>query len=380
MIRWAILTGEYPPTPGGVSDYTQLVATSLAEAGDEVHVWAPGESNLVSDAGVTVHRLPDHFGLRSLRCLDADLMRLGSRVRILVQWVPHGFGYRSLNVGFCAWFARRAARACDRVEIMVHEPFLWFREGSWRQDAAALVHRLMTIFLLRSVDKVWVSIPAWSDRWRAYTLGRLVPFEWLPIPSNVPVVRDLAGVAAVRTRFSPCGGPLVGHFGTFGKLTADMLKCVLPRLLARRSELSALLIGRGGNAFVAELSREFPNLAERISATGGLEPGAVSAHLQACDVFLQLYPDGASSRRGSLMAGLAHGKPIVTNRDRHTESIWLESGAVRLVENETDAQVQAVEALLEDAAARDQLGATASALYDRRFDLRHTVTALRAVP
>jgi len=39
--RWAILTGEYPPQPGGVSDYTRLVAEGLAVGGDEVHVWAP---------------------------------------------------------------------------------------------------------------------------------------------------------------------------------------------------------------------------------------------------------------------------------------------------------------------------------------------------
>ena len=37
---WAIITGEYPPDPGGVSDYTYLVATHLADAGDEVHVCA----------------------------------------------------------------------------------------------------------------------------------------------------------------------------------------------------------------------------------------------------------------------------------------------------------------------------------------------------
>jgi glycosyltransferase involved in cell wall biosynthesis len=158
-----------------------------------------------------------------------------------------------------------------------------------------------------------------------------------------------------------------------------MIKSVLPRLLCRRPELSALFIGRDSVAFVAELSQEYPNLAQRVWATGGLEPGAVSIHLQACDVFLQLYPDGASTRRTSLMAGLAHGKPVVTNRGRHTESVPLQSG-VRLVENETEAQVRAVEALLDNAVARDQLAAAASALYDRRFDLRHTVATLRSLP
>jgi hypothetical protein len=180
-------------------------------------------------------------------------------------------------------------------------------------------------------------------------------------------------------RYTPPGGSLVGHFGTFGKSTTEMLKSVLLCLLCRRTELSALLIGRGSVAFAAELVREYPNLAQRVWGTDGLEPGALSIHLQACDVFLQLYPDGASTRRGSLMATLAHGKPVVTNRGRHTESVPLQYG-VKLVENEIEAQVRSVEALLENTVARDQFAAAASALYDRHFDVRHTVTTLRSLP
>ena len=43
-IRWAVLTGEYPPQSGGVSDYTRLVAKGLAAAGDQVVVYAPPQS------------------------------------------------------------------------------------------------------------------------------------------------------------------------------------------------------------------------------------------------------------------------------------------------------------------------------------------------
>src|SRR5256714_13899599 len=53
---WHLITCEYPPRTGGVSDYTRLVAEGLSEAGDEVHVWCPpsvvDESVAVkSDAG-----------------------------------------------------------------------------------------------------------------------------------------------------------------------------------------------------------------------------------------------------------------------------------------------------------------------------------------
>ncbi len=375
MIRWAILTGEYPPAPGGVSDYTRLLATALAKTGDEVHVWAPGEPDTADDGRVTVHRVPDHFGLHSLHRLDADLSRLGRpRVRILVQYVPHAYGWKAMNLPFCLWLSGRWRK---RFEVMFHEvSYSVSPQQPWKHNLLGHVTQRMARMIHYAAERSWVSIPAWEDLLRWLAPGQSVPFQWLPVPSNISVVRDPAEVAAVRTRCTPRGGPLLGHFGTYGKPTSDMLIGVLPRLLCRRPELSVLLIGRGSDAFAAELSRERPDLAQRVRATGGLTPEAISIHLQACDVFLQLYPDGASARRTSLMAALAHSKPVVANRGKHTESVPLASG-VRLVENETEAQIWAVEALLEDTVARDQLAAAASALYDHWFDVRHTVATLR---
>src|SRR5690606_22549500 len=53
-------------------------------------------------------------------------------------------------------------------------------------------------------------------------------------------------------------------------------------------------------------------LGQAVQRTGWLPPEAVSAHLQACDVVVLPYRDGASLRRGSLLAALVHGLPIVT--------------------------------------------------------------------
>src|SRR5262245_35034850 len=93
--QWVLITGEYPPEPGGVSDYTRLVARGLAAAGDEVHVWAPAASPSLSepsDPGVSVHRLRGKFGRRDMEMLDSSLKRLAKPFRLFVQYVPHAFG------------------------------------------------------------------------------------------------------------------------------------------------------------------------------------------------------------------------------------------------------------------------------------------------
>ena len=55
-------------------------------------------------------------------------------------------------------------------------------------------------------------------------------------------------------------------------------------------------------------------LTPRVTWTGQLPATVVSAELAACDVLLMPYLDGASLRRGTLMAGLAHGCAIVTTQ------------------------------------------------------------------
>src|SRR6185437_9325535 len=106
---WRIVTGEYPPHPGGVSAYTQIIAHGLAAAGDEVEVYAPGLSALPSDDGpVQLRPLRDHFGPRALLQLHRGLGR-SPNCRVLIQYVPQSFGLKGLNLPFIWWLAAHRA-------------------------------------------------------------------------------------------------------------------------------------------------------------------------------------------------------------------------------------------------------------------------------
>jgi hypothetical protein len=245
---WHLVTGEYPPQPGGVSDYSCALAKGLAAEGDDVHVWCPSAPYRVTDIpGVTVHGDLGRARTHDLRNLTVELDRFPGPRQILVQWVPHAFGCRSMNLGFCRWLWRRATRYGDQVDLMVHEPFLSFGEGSWRQDAAATVHRVMTIVLLRAASRVWISIPRWERLLRPYTFGRNVPFEWLPIPSNIPVVEDTAGVKAIRQQYAADKCPIIGHFGTYGQAVTPALDPILLAWAGTGARGQILLMGMGSD-------------------------------------------------------------------------------------------------------------------------------------
>jgi len=376
---WHLITCEYPPESGGVSDYTHSIASGLAAKGETVHVWCSSAGvERVDSVGVTVHRELGRIAPKDLRRVGRMLDQFPGPRRLLVQWVPHGYGYRSMNLPFCLWLWQRAKFRQDRVEIMVHEPFLAFGEGSTRQDLVAAVHRIMTIILLNAARRVWVSIPDWGKRLRPFAFERRDRvFGWLPVPSTIPVVDDPAGVMELRARYAAHGEALVGHFGAYDPYMTKLMMEVVPLLLTRNDQLSILFVGKGGLELRNLLIRRHPDLAQRVHATGIQSSQDLSRHISACHLMLQPYQDGVSGRRTSTMALLAHGAAVVSTIGKATESCWTESGAVKLVKPaDIDAMVEVTRSLLDDADARCRLAAAAKALYDERFDVKRSITAL----
>jgi hypothetical protein len=105
----------------------------------------------------------------------------------------------------------------------------------------------------------------------------------------------------------------------------------------------------------------------------------LSPHIAACDLMLQPYPDGISSRRTSAMVALSHGRPMVTNSGWLTEPMWAEADAAVLAPADNPHALAAgAAAMLFDVSRRETLGRRAAALYDARFHVRHSIAALRA--
>ncbi len=376
QLCWHII-GEYPPQTGGVSDYTYSVATGLAHEGDEVHVWCADCSGQQPETeGVVVHRELGRVSLDDLRRVGRKLDQFAGPRKILVQWVPQTYGHRSMNVGFCCWLWNRSVRHGDTIEIMAHEPYLSFSR-SWRQCAAALAHRVMTIILLRTAQKVWMSIPEWERCWRPYALGRHLPFRWLPIPNNINITEG-PRAAQFRRLYAPDDTILIGHFGTYGAPITSLLEPILFALAEEPMNQRVLLMGMGSEEFRSAAVAKNPRLASLLRATGALAPAALSAHVAACDLLVQPYPDGVSSRRTSLMLGLNLGKALVSTTGPLTEPLWEQSGAIHLAPvGNTKAVLDLVRKLRSDPAKRRQMGEAAFNLYKKYFDVSHTIATLR---
>ncbi len=295
--------------------------------------------------------------------------------RILVQYVPQSFGWRGANLPFAIWLRLRRD---DSIWVMFHE-VMFCADGSQglSRQALSAVHRLMARLVTGAAERAFVSIPGWLPMLQPL-LRPGATLTWLPVPSAIPVRIHPEATASIRARYGN-GRQLVGHFGTYGGAISALLDRTLQDL-AVMSDCHILLLGDKSDVACRTLLAAQPSLAGRLFATGHLAAQDLSHHVAACDLMLQPYPDGISSRRTSAMVALSHGRAIVTTAGWLTEPMWAEAGAAILAPvDDPHALAAAAATILFDVSQREAVGRRAAALYDARFHLRHSVAALRSL-
>ncbi|MEM1417037.1 MAG: hypothetical protein AAGH15_19225, partial [Myxococcota bacterium] len=290
------------------------------------------------------------------RELTAARGRLGPVRRWLLQWVPHAFGFKSVNAALVAWVVARP----EPLWTMFHEVALPLGPGHPpAHRAAAIAHRAMAFALGRRSGRVLVSTPAWT-RITGVPAARA---EWFPVPANVALAEDTP-----RAR----EGRVVAHFGTYGaEIGARLREAVAVLVPALPGDVSLVLTGRGSRRFADALPEP---LRGRVRATGGLPGAEVAAVLARATLALQPYPDGITTRRGSAMAALRVGTPLVTETGALSEGFWPRVPGVFLAEGEGGLARTALARL--EAAAAPGLRGELRAFYARWLSIENTVRRL----
>jgi len=282
-------------------------------------VLVPSRGEPPWDTGLTVKPVLGKFGpigfWRGSRVLDS----LQRPRRLFLQWVPHGYGFKSMNLLLVLWLWWRVVVRRDQLWIMAHEPFLRF-EKSLKQCVAAGIHRIMVCVLLACADQIFAGNRLWVSL-LSYWAPKNRSINWLPVPSTVPNECEVNQVNEIKRRYSP-GGILVGSFGTYGSNTSSLLSSCFEGFLNKRGNVSALFIGKNSEKFANTFLNKKPQFGGRVFGTGSLDHNDLSNHLKACDFFVQLNDEGLSTRNTTLMAILSMGKSGVGNFGNVTDLEW----------------------------------------------------------
>lgn len=362
-MRIVMVCPSYPPqdVTCGVGDYTRCLAEELVGQGEQVTVVT--STGYRGDSGGAVQVLPliskwsaaeGWQLLRSQRRRSADVIHM--------QYTPDLYGRRSsfALTPFVSRFLPRRAPVVVTFHTLIGG-------GLWS--------KVMAPWLLLTADRSISANEEVSD-----LIHRHLPLlesrvTEIGIGSNIRVSaagRDAARRSERARLGLPDRAPVLAHFGLVypGKGLETVFRA-LPAILREHPLARLVVVGdtrpedRSYRDGLDRLVRE-KEIAHAVLWTGRAPSEAVSSLLAAADLFVAPYDAGGTARRGSLMAGLAHGLPVVTTASPVPSSPLRDGANVALVPSgDADALAKRVCALLASDDERARLRAGALALADQ---------------
>lgn len=323
-MRVLFITGEFPPMEGGVGDCTNEIAKALVEFGVQTHVLTTADRRPATsyrESGVFVHRLVEKWDWGALPMVRR-VIRDNRPAVVHIEYQTGAFGmhpainflprYLGRRAGGVGGAPRRGLAPRPRMVVTFHDlriPYLFPKAGPLRQ--------WVTEYVARSCDAAIATNE--QDYVRLQTRG-LKRLDLIPIGSNIPTSlppnyhrgawRARLGVDEKET--------LLCYFGFLNESKgAETLVRALTHIPGAKLLMIGGQVGASDSTNMAYLARVKNLIAElglmpRVIWTGYTPASEVSANLLAADICVLPYRDGASFRRGSFMAALAHGVPVVT--------------------------------------------------------------------
>ncbi len=320
-MKIGLISGEFPPMPGGVGDFTRLLANNIKEQGHDVFV--------LSRAGCADERLPldtvRNWGAgctlqirRWARRCGVDLVNLQFQTAAFdmspfIHFLPDTIGLPLITTFHDLRF-----------------PYLFPKAGSLRD--------WMVMRLARASRGVIATNREDESRLRSWS-----PCRMIPIGSSIKRRALSASQRAARRRRVNADDDclLLGHFGFVQAIKGvDYLIEALTRLRNSGKNVGLVFIGARSNTIDDGADSRYQialderirqqDLQDAVHWTGYLPDEEVSAWLGAVDLMALPYVDGTSFRRSSLIAALHQGCAIITTEPAlaepafaHGDNLWL---------------------------------------------------------
>ncbi len=320
-MKIGLITGEFPPMPGGVGRFARVLAERMQRQGHEVHV--------LSRAGCESDSLP----ISTIRSWG-----LGSFVPIQAWMQKHRFDVINLQFQTAAY---DMSPFVHFLPSMIAVPFVTsFHDLRFPYlfPKAGRLRDWIVMRLARCSDGI-ITTNQEDDRRLQTLTNRTV----IPIGS---VILSSLGADYDRSQWRRRVGAdeqtfLLGHFGFVKEFKGiNYLIDALARLRRSGHDLRLVFIGGRSNAvdggkdesYLRHLNTRIRRLGleKFVHWTGFLAEDEVAAWLRAVDLVTLPFLDGASYRRGSLIAAIHNGCAIMTTHAkiqtdafRHGHNLWL---------------------------------------------------------
>jgi len=342
-LKVCMVSGSYPPMKDGVGDYTQQLYDALRERlGDEISLITT-ETELSRDAQERgIWGIVRRWNCRALGTIIKTLSTIRPDV-VHIQYPAKGYRKRPeinlLPLILQLTFPR------VRVVSTIHE----FTNRS-------LLGKLRLLISIVFSDRVII-----VDKWYARDIKKFWPFTarklvHIPVGANIMPCHKHNGteVKNWRERLGIAMEDFVMCF--FGVIRAgkgiELLLEAFRVVHSRYPHTKLLFIGRIDETYFDRSIKPIINeheFSSSILVTGSCPAEAVSQYFAISNICVLPFEDGVSTKRGSFMAALQHGLPIITTRGRFVPEGLMDRENVMLVDyGSSDGLADAIVELIEN--------------------------------
>ncbi len=340
-MRVLFVTGEFPPMQGGVGDCTNEIARALVKRGVVVSVLTTDDGGrgtddcrlLTNDQRLTTN---DSQVFRAVKKWDWSALELIRHALEVTRADIFHIEYQTAAFGMQPMinFAPRVVK----LYPFASRPR---GRGGWGAKSVVTFHDLLPAYLFPKAGRVrdWVTFQLAkgcdaviaTNEADAARLEQVLDksVSLIPIGSNIdPTPPPNFDRTALRARLGVQSDEILLCY--FGFLNESKGGETLIRALAELPNAKLLMLG--GQTGVSDPTNERYlarvkqliddlHLTPRVIWTDFMPQAQVSAHFCASDICVLPYRDGASYRRGTFMAALAHGMAIVTTAENLTPNL-----------------------------------------------------------
>lgn len=345
-MKIVFITNNYPPVICGVGDYTYYLSQELVKRGFEIEV-------LKLDTVVYA----------KIRKIKPDLVN--------IQYTPSLYRGACLGLGlivFVFWAKFRGIRCITTF----HERYIVFSLNP-KSALLSLIQRISFFLMIMASETIIFCAQHWAEDCRRYFFWLRKKIYYLSVGSNIQHV-PLNQEQRQKKRFELGAKDKTIILGTFGKVENSINKFYFDTLLSSYENLIRkgydvilLLIGwplKNSSLYFPYKERIAP---VSIKPVGRLPANEVSEYLNIVDVYLAPFDDGLTARKGTVMAAMHCGLPVISTLGAETENIFNSCKAIKLAEPKKKFFLDALLNLVENRQESMLLGKAAKVFYAENF-------------
>lgn len=343
--RWVALLGRRDTPTDAVEEYCTYLAGALGERGIRLEVdrvaWdASGWSEALRDLKIRLAKEKNTWVLVQYTALG---------------WSRRGFSFRVLGI------LRMIKEYGARCGVVFHDVEPYF--GNRAIDRIRRRVQLATMRgALRLADVAIVTVPPEKILWVAGAARQPV---FIPVGANLPAPESAWKLRETRTG----GVPTIAAFslspGQLGEEEARTIGRALLHVTEQIGALRIVVLGRNSEVARGPLEEALRGKPVELVVHGILPGEQVVQELGACDAML-FVRGPISSRRGSCIAGIACGLPVIAGEGWETAEPITQAGVVLVPRGAADGFGPALLRVLTDNEYRDSV-----AEHSRRAQSEH---------